>query len=48
MSNFYYSRNDFRQLCLERDNWHCVVCGSEDDIVVHHVFERRLYADGGY
>ena len=31
---FHFSGN--RQACLERDNFRCVLCGSENKLIVHH------------
>jgi hypothetical protein len=42
------TRDEFRQKCLERDNHKCVFYDSTKNIVVHHIMERRLFADGGY
>lgn len=42
------TRDEFRQKCLERDNYACVLCGSIVNIVVHHIIERRLFGNGGY
>jgi len=46
--NKLYSRSDFRNNCLKRDNFSCVICKSTKNIVVHHIIERRLFNDGGY
>lgn len=40
-------RDNFRNLCLERDKGVCVICGDVAD-AVHHIIERRLFSDGGY
>ena len=42
------TRSDFREQCLERDGYKCVICGSPSDLSVHHIIERRLWVDGGY
>lgn len=49
-------RNEFRELCVERDNHQCVVpnctrkvtVDPETDGEVHHIIERRLWDDGGW
>jgi hypothetical protein len=41
------ARDQFRTIVLARDNNRCVVCG-EPAQDVHHIIERRLFADGGY
>lgn len=43
------TRNEFRDICLERDKHMCVVCGSKETLSVHHVVERKLWGiSGGY
>ena len=42
------TRDEFRNSCLNRDNFACVICGKKDNLSVHHIYERRLWADGGY
>ena len=42
------SRDIFRESCLKRDNFKCVICESSEDLSVHHIIERRLWSDGGY
>lgn len=42
------TREAFREECLRRDKSKCVVCGNPNDVVVHHLIERRLWLDGGY
>lgn len=43
------TRDKFREGCLERDNYKCVVCNDrESELSVHHIIERRLWSDGGY
>jgi hypothetical protein len=41
------TRDEFREEVFERDNFKCVVCGSEAQDA-HHILERRLWGDGGY
>lgn len=41
------SRDNFRELVLERDHRRCVFCG-QPAIDAHHIIERRLWPDGGY
>lgn len=43
-----HSRDDFRSLCLKRDQNRCVFCGATEGLAVHHIIERRLFPDGGY
>lgn len=43
-----YTRDQFRELCLERDKHQCVFCGEKEGLSVHHIVERRLWPDGGY
>lgn len=31
-----------RHLVLKRDRYHCVACGSGEDLQVHHIFPKRL------
>lgn len=42
------ARAAFRESCLERDNYSCVVCKNTENVVAHHIVERRLFSDGGY
>ena len=42
------SRDAFNQSVLKRDNSECVLCGSKDNLCVHHIIERKLWVDGGY
>ena len=48
MENILYDRDIFRQKCLERDKYSCVICNSKENLSVHHIMERRLFSDGGY
>lgn len=52
MTNLLLTRDEFRESCLKRDNYRCVICGNDKDIVVHHIIERRLFTAvhefGGY
>jgi 5-methylcytosine-specific restriction endonuclease McrA len=47
-------RKLFRDVCLKRDNYRCVMCGiasSEEeykDLDVHHINDRSLMPAGGY
>ncbi len=42
-----FSRDEFRQSVLERDNFLCVICGAKAQDA-HHILERKLFANGGY
>jgi hypothetical protein len=42
------TRTEFREGCLERDSYRCVICGETENLSVHHIIERRLWSDGGY
>ncbi len=46
------TREQFREGCLKRDSHQCVICHAKEDIVVHHIVDRRLYSGvnelGGY
>jgi hypothetical protein len=50
--NKLLTRDVFRETCLKRDGYKCVFCKSIENIVVHHVIERRLFQAehefGGY
>lgn len=48
MSDKLLTRTEFRETALKRDNNRCVVCGSTNDLSVHHILERRLFSDSGY
>jgi hypothetical protein len=41
------TREEFVQAVGERDKGFCVMCG-DLGIDVHHIFDRKLYPDGGY
>ena len=41
------SRDEFRQVVMERDGGKCVVCGATA-ADAHHLLERRLFADEGF
>lgn len=41
------TRDEFREAVFERDNSRCVVCGEYAD-AAHHLYERKLWTDGGY
>lgn len=41
------TRDQFREICLDRDGGKCVICGEAGD-AVHHIMERRLFPDEGY
>ena len=47
LENKLLSRDDARELCLERDNFKCVNCGAPAQDA-HHLTERKLFEDGGY
>lgn len=40
-------REQFREMCFERDGHACVLCG-KPAADAHHIIERRLFPDGGY
>lgn len=42
------SRDLFRERCLARDGYKCVICGAAENLSVHHIIERRLFDDYGY
>lgn len=46
--NNLLTREQFRDYTLQRDSYSCVFCKSKVNIVVHHILDRKLYADGGY
>jgi 5-methylcytosine-specific restriction endonuclease McrA len=37
--------NALRQSVLERDGWHCQLCGSSVDLQVHHLRSRGRLGD---
>lgn len=41
------TRENFERLCFERSNLRCVLCGGQA-VDAHHIFERKLFPDGGY
>src|SRR2546427_594126 len=41
------TREPFRRSAFERDGYRCVLCHAVAT-AVHHLMERRLFADGGY
>ena len=41
------TREQFRRAAFERDGYRCVLC-HDGATEVHHIMERRLFADGGY
>ncbi|MFA5313212.1 MAG: HNH endonuclease signature motif containing protein [Methanomassiliicoccales archaeon] len=41
-------RSLFSQKVLERDGHICVICGSEEDLTVHHITDRKEMPGGGY
>ena len=41
------TRDKFRILVFERDNYKCVIC-KELGVDAHHIIERRLWINGGY
>jgi hypothetical protein len=41
------TREEFREQCLNRDGHKCVSC-KELATEVHHIYDRKLYVDGGY
>lgn len=40
------TRQEFNDVCLERDGHKCVFCPSTDGIHVHHIIDRRAFTDG--
>lgn len=36
---------DLREKALERDEHKCVLCGSDQNLNVHHVFPRKLHKE---
>jgi hypothetical protein len=40
-TNFAYET--WRNLCLSRDKYRCVICAEENDLNVHHVLDIRAY-----
>ena len=42
------TREEFKEVCLERDGHKCVLCPAIDGLSVHHIIERKLWNDGGY
>ncbi len=41
------TRDEFNNLCRVRDGNRCVICKSDVDSV-HHIFDRKLFSNGGY
>lgn len=41
------SRDEFKASVFDRDGGRCVFC-EEEAVDAHHIFERRLWPDGGY
>jgi len=41
------SRDDFRESVFERDGHKCVMC-KKPAVDAHHIFDRKLFPDGGY
>lgn len=41
------TREEFNKQCRERDGDRCVICHNNVDSV-HHIFDRKLFEDGGY
>ena len=37
-----------RKECLKRDNYRCVLCGSEEDLNVHHLSARNIDTENNY
>lgn len=49
MSEKLLTRDEFNSSVLKRDGYKCVVCSSKDNVVVHHIVERKLFgASSGY
>lgn len=47
MSNILLTRDQFRELSLKRDKYSCVFC-NKTQVVVHHIYDRKLFSNGGY
>jgi hypothetical protein len=45
--NKLLSRADFKRLSFELHNYTCVFC-KDKAIDAHHIFDRKLFKDGGY
>jgi len=48
-------RKLFREACLKRDNYQCVMCGYtpekdkiEEELSVHHITDRKILPNDGY
>lgn len=41
------TRDEFREKCLKRDSFVCIICKIKADSV-HHIIDRKLFDDGGY
>ena len=41
-------RENFRNVCLKRDDNCCRVCKSKGPLDVHHIYDRNLLPNGGY
>lgn len=42
------TRDLFREQCLERDGHKCLFCDCTGSLSVHHIYERKLWENGGY
>lgn len=41
------TKDKFNELSLRRDGYHCIFC-SETNVVIHHIFDRKLFPDNGF
>ncbi len=52
MKKKHVVRENFRQVCLKRDNYKCRVCNYkpefDEELDVHHVVDRTEMPNGGY
>lgn len=43
------TREDFKKEVFKRDKYMCAIVGCREPAVdAHHIFERKLFSDGGY
>lgn len=41
-------REHFRDVCMKRDGYRCVMCKAKFDLQVHHIIDRNDMPNGGY
>jgi hypothetical protein len=46
--NTLLTREEFNTIVFERDNYHCAICKDKEDVVVHHILDRKCFKNGGY